>query len=65
MISSPPQGRVNNSSLAYEGYRMDSYLGFIEFFVVALFAMAWAILEWQGRRLDRKRDAERAQDKQE
>jgi len=44
---------------------MDSYLGFIEFFVVALFAMAWAILEWQGRRLDRKRDAERAQDKQE
>ena len=39
---------------------MDGYLGFVEFFVVALFAMAWAILEWQGRRLDRKRDAERA-----
>ena len=34
---------------------MDDYLGFIEFFVVALFAMAWAILEWQGRRLDRKK----------
>lgn len=38
---------------------MENYLGFIEFFVVALFAMAWAVLEWQGRRLDRKRDAER------
>ncbi len=39
---------------------MDSWLGFIEFFVVALFALAWAILEWVGRRLDRKRiqDAE-------
>lgn len=34
---------------------MEKYLGFIEFFVVALFAMAWAILEWQGRRLDRKK----------
>eukprot|EP01035_Chromulina_nebulosa_P002466 gene2466-biopygen2088 len=41
---------------------MDSYLGFIELFVVAMFACAWAILEWQGRRLDRKRDAERALD---
>ena len=39
---------------------MDDYLGFIEFFVVAMFAAAWAILEWQGRRLDRRRDAERA-----
>jgi hypothetical protein len=39
---------------------MEGYLGFVEFFVVALFAMAWAVLEWQGRRLDRKRDAERA-----
>ena len=40
---------------------MDDYLGFIEFFVVAMFAMAWAILEWQGRRLDRKK-AEREKD---
>ncbi len=32
---------------------MEDYLGFIEFFVVLLFAGAWAILEWQGRRLDR------------
>lgn len=39
---------------------MEDYLGFVEFFIVALFAAAWAILEWQGRRLDRKRDAERA-----
>lgn len=39
---------------------MEGYLGFVEFFVVAMFAAAWAILEWQGRRLDRKRDAERA-----
>jgi len=41
---------------------MDSWVGFSEFFVVALFAMAWAILEWVGRRLDRKRieDAQRS-----
>ncbi len=38
---------------------MSDYLGFVEFFVVALFAAGWAILEWQGRRLDRKRDEER------
>ena len=40
---------------------MENYLGFIEFFVVALFAGAWAILEWQGRRLDRKKEAERSE----
>jgi hypothetical protein len=44
---------------------MENYLGLIEFFVVAMFIGAWAILEWQGRRLDRKRDAERAKDKNE
>jgi len=38
---------------------MDSYLGFIEFFVVAMFAMAWVVLELVGRRLDRKKAAER------
>jgi hypothetical protein len=32
---------------------MDGYLGFIEFFVVALFAMAWGVLELVGRRLDK------------
>lgn len=39
---------------------MEDYLGFIEFFVVALFAIAWGVLEWVGRRLDRKKEAERA-----
>jgi hypothetical protein len=39
---------------------MENYLGLIEFFVVAMFAMAWGVLELQGRRLDRKREAERA-----
>jgi hypothetical protein len=41
---------------------MDGYIGFIEFFVVALFAMAWGVLELLGRRLDRKKEAERARD---
>ena len=41
---------------------MENYLGFIEFFVVAMFAIAWAVLEWQGRRLDRKKEAERAKE---
>ena len=40
---------------------MDDYLGFIEFFVVAMFVMAWGVLELLGRRLDRKKEAERAQ----
>lgn len=43
---------------------MDDYLGFIELFVVVLFAGAWAILEWQGRRLDRKKEAKRLREKQ-
>ncbi|MDB5654137.1 MAG: hypothetical protein JWQ94_1750 [Tardiphaga sp.] len=43
---------------------MENYLGFIEFFVVALFAIAWAILEWQGRRLDRKKEELRQKEKQ-
>jgi hypothetical protein len=34
---------------------MENFLGFIEFFVVLMFAGAWAILEWQGRRLDRRK----------
>ena len=34
---------------------MDDYLGFIEFFVVAMFVMAWGVLELVGKRLDRKR----------
>ena len=39
---------------------MEGYLGFVEFFVVAMFAMAWGVLELVGRRLDRKKEAERA-----
>jgi hypothetical protein len=39
---------------------MDSYLGFIEFFVVLMFAAAWGILELVCRRLDRRKEAERA-----
>jgi hypothetical protein len=39
---------------------VENYLGFIEFFVVALFALCWGVLELVGRRLDRKKDAERA-----
>jgi hypothetical protein len=41
---------------------MDGYLGFIEFFVVALFIMAWGVLELVGKRLDRKKEAERAKE---
>jgi hypothetical protein len=29
--------------------------GIIEFCLVAMFALGWLALEWQGRRLDRKR----------
>ena len=45
-----------------KGEAMHGYLGFIEFFVVALFAMAWGVLELVGRRLDRKKEAERAKE---
>jgi hypothetical protein len=41
---------------------MDNYLGLIEFFVVAMFAACWGILELVGRRLDRKKEAERAKE---
>ena len=40
--------------------------GLVEFSFVALFALGWALLEWQGRRLDRKRaerEAAEARDK--
>jgi hypothetical protein len=39
---------------------MENYFGLIEFVITALFAASWAILEWQGRRLDRKREADKA-----
>lgn len=34
---------------------MNEMGGIIEFGVVAMFALGWAALEWQGRRLDRQR----------
>ena len=43
---------------------MDSYLGLIEFAFTSLFVLAWLVLEWQGRRLDRKKEAERANEDQ-
>ena len=43
---------------------MENYLGLIELFFVALFGIAWAILEWQGRRLDRRKEAERAKEQE-
>jgi hypothetical protein len=39
---------------------VDDYLGFVEFFVVAMFIMAWGVLELLGKRPDRKKEAERA-----
>jgi hypothetical protein len=45
------------------GEAVDNYLGFIEFFVVALFVMAWGVLELVGRRLDKKKETERAKQK--
>jgi hypothetical protein len=43
---------------------MDQYIGLFEFLIVAMFALGWAVLEWQGRRLDRKKEAERAKTEQ-
>jgi hypothetical protein len=42
---------------------VDDYLGLIEFLFVALFAGAWGVLELLGRRLDRKKEAERAKER--
>ena len=36
--------------------------GLVEFGVVAMFALGWAVLEWQGRRLDRKRAEREAEE---
>ena len=42
---------------------MNEMGGIIEFGVVAMFALGWAVLEWQGRRLDRKRAEREASDR--
>jgi hypothetical protein len=39
---------------------MENYYGLVELVAAAMLIGCWAILEWQGRRLDRKRDAEKA-----
>ncbi len=37
--------------------------GFFELVIVLAFACGWGVMEWQGRRLDRKQEAEeRARD---
>jgi hypothetical protein len=41
---------------------MENYAGLFEFLIVAAFVLVWALLEWQGRRLDRRKAAERAKD---
>jgi hypothetical protein len=38
---------------------MNEMGGIVEFGLVAMFALGWALLEWQGRRLDRKRSEQR------
>ena len=42
---------------------MNGMGGLIEFCVVAMFALGWGLLEWQGRRLDRKRAEREAGEK--
>ena len=38
----------------------DSAFNYFEILMLGMFAASWAVLEWQGRRLDRKREAEKA-----
>jgi hypothetical protein len=38
---------------------MENYAGLFEFLIVAMAVLVWAGLEWHGRRLDRKKAAER------
>jgi hypothetical protein len=38
----------------------ESSFNYFEFIMLGMFIVSWAVLEWQGRRLDRKRDAEKA-----
>jgi hypothetical protein len=38
----------------------DSAFNYFEILMLAMFAACWGVLEWQGRRLDRKREADKA-----
>lgn len=44
---------------------MENWTGLIEFLLTAMFVMAWGVLELLGRRLDRKKQAERARENEE
>jgi len=41
---------------------MDELGGLLEFVVVTLCVLGWFVLEWQGRRLDRRRSEQQARD---
>jgi hypothetical protein len=41
---------------------MSEWGGLFDVAVVAMVAIGWAVLEWQGRRLDRKRAERDAED---
>lgn len=43
----------------------DSAFNYFEILMLGMFAAGWAVLEWQGRRLDRKREAERGKGRKE
>ncbi|WP_182915219.1 hypothetical protein [Rhodopseudomonas palustris] len=38
----------------------DSAFNYFEILMLGMFAAGWLVLEWQGKRLDRKREAEKA-----
>ncbi|ABE40983.1 hypothetical protein [Rhodopseudomonas pseudopalustris] len=38
----------------------DSAFNYFEILMLGMFAASWLILEWQGKRLDKKREAEKA-----
>jgi hypothetical protein len=38
----------------------DSAFNYFEILMLGMFAAGWGVLEWQGRRLDRKREADKA-----
>lgn len=40
----------------------DSAFNYFEILMLGMFAAAWLVLEWQGKRLDRKREAEKARE---
>ncbi|ABD08700.1 hypothetical protein RPB_4007 [Rhodopseudomonas palustris HaA2] len=38
----------------------DSAFNYFEILMLGMFAASWLVLEWQGKRLDRKREEEKA-----